>query len=134
MYAPSISKLVAELEVSPSNRVTKASDQYVEPLRVTKAVVSPSGEWMATIDQREGDESFRPEVYMKLWQWDAQTNMWSLHTRIDRPHGSESVTTVLFSPHKAGNNDIQLATVGRSKFIKTWRIQRRRDENGKFEF
>ena len=49
-------KLVAELEVSPSNRVSRRDEKALQPSVVERVVVSPSGEWMATVDVREGDD------------------------------------------------------------------------------
>ncbi|KAI9512508.1 WD40 repeat-like protein [Russula earlei] len=65
-YSPSSSKLISELEVSPSNRVSRRDEKMLEPSRVERAVVSPSGIWLATIDSREGGEYFRGEVHMKF--------------------------------------------------------------------
>lgn len=118
IYSPSSSKLISELEVSPSNRVSRRDDKPLEPSRVDRAVVSPSGDWMATVDLRDGDESFRGELYLKLWSWDPRSGQWTLNTRIDRPHGLERVTHVVFSPKSQF-----LVTTGADGNIKTWRLR-----------
>ncbi|KAI0278152.1 WD40-repeat-containing domain protein [Russula aff. rugulosa BPL654] len=121
-YSPSSSKLFSELEVSPSNRVSRKDEKMLEPSRVERAVVSSSGEWLATIDSREGDESFHGEVHLKVWRWESSTGLWTLNTRIDRPHGLARVTSIVFSPDDNSGNPL-LATSGEDGSVKTWRIR-----------
>ncbi|KAG1864735.1 WD40-repeat-containing domain protein [Suillus subalutaceus] len=119
-YSPSSSMLVAELEVSPSNRVSRQEEKMLEPSRVERVVISPSGEWMATIDRREGND---------IWWWDKKSAFWILNTRVDRPHGLNKVTSISFSP----SDDIQLVTTGEDRNVKTWRIRSTKDKKGNVE-
>ncbi|KAF8506780.1 WD40 repeat-like protein [Russula emetica] len=121
-YSPSSSKLFSELEVSPSNRVSRKDEKMLEPSRVERAVVSSSGEWLATIDSREGDGSFHGEVHLKVWRWENSTALWTLNTRIDRPHGLARVTSIVFSPDDCSGNPL-LATSGEDGSVKSWRIR-----------
>lgn len=122
-YSPSTSKLISELEVSPSNRVSRRDEKALEPSRVESAAISDSGEWMVTIDSREATESFRGEVYMKVWRWNVNAPFWVLNTRIDYPHGSKRVSTVSFQPKAQGRDTSLLVTAGEDGNIKTWRIR-----------
>ncbi|RPD82358.1 WD40 repeat-like protein [Lentinus tigrinus ALCF2SS1-7] len=122
-FSPSSSKLVSELEVSPSNRVSKRDDKPLQPARVERTVLSDSGDWMATVDTREGDDAFKPEVYLKIWQWDRKSGFWILNTRIDRPHGSKRVSGIAFRPGMRSTDDLLLATVGEDGNIKSWRVR-----------
>ncbi|KAI0830514.1 WD40 repeat-like protein [Trametes gibbosa] len=122
-FSPSTSKLLSELEVSPSNRISRRDEKPLQPSRVERAVLSDSGDWMATIDSREADDSFRAEVYMKIWQWDRKAGFWILNTRIDRPHGLTKVSGVAFRPRARTQDDLLLATTGDDGHIKTWRIR-----------
>ena len=128
-YLPSTSTLISELEVSPSNRVSRRDETPVEPSRVERVATSSSGEWMATIDSREGDEVFRGEVYLKIWQWNRNTGFWILNTRIDRPHGLKRVTSVAFSPEIRDRLALRLVTTGDDFNVKVWRLQTRTDKN-----
>ncbi|KAH9065814.1 WD40 repeat-like protein [Lactarius vividus] len=121
-YSPSSSKLISELEVSPSNRVSRRDEKMLEPSRVEQAVVSSSGEWLATIDSREGDEFFRGEVYLKVWRWENSVGLWALNTRIDRPHGLAEVTSIAFSPNDTFGGTF-LVTSGKDGHLKSWRIR-----------
>lgn len=125
-------KLVAELEVSPSNRVSRRDEAPLEPARVEQAVISESGEWLATIDTRRGDATFRAESYLKLWWWDSSSTTWTLNTRIDRPHGLKQIRAVAFSP-VSESFPLQLATTGSDGKVRTWRIRTTKDKIGKPE-
>ncbi|KAI0045205.1 WD40 repeat-like protein [Auriscalpium vulgare] len=126
-YSPSASKLIAELEVSPSNRVSRKDEEALEPSRVERAVISSSGDWMATVDVREGDASFHGEVYLKIWQWDKSSGFWILNTRVDRPHGLRRVTGVTFSPSNHDPNATLLVTTGEDGNLKSWRARTVKD-------
>ncbi|TRM66075.1 quinon protein alcohol dehydrogenase-like superfamily [Schizophyllum amplum] len=119
VYSPSASQLVSELEVSPSNRVSRRDDVPLEPARVERAEISPSGDWMATIDNRAGDDTFRGE-----------SSSWTLNTRIDRPHGQHGVTDLRFSPVPSSTQSLQLVTTGDDGFIKLWRISTVKSKDG----
>ena len=94
----------------------------LEPSRVERAVVSSSGEWLATIDSREGDESFHREVHLKVWRSESSTGLWILNTRIDRPHGLARVTSIGFSPDGCSGNPL-FATSGEDGSVKSWRMR-----------
>jgi NET1-associated nuclear protein 1 (U3 small nucleolar RNA-associated protein 17) len=94
----------------------------LEPSRVEQAVVSSSGEWLATVDSREGDEFFRGEVYLKVWRWESSVGLWTLNTRIDRPHGMARVTSITFSPNDIFGGTF-LVTSGEDGYLKSWRVR-----------
>jgi len=129
-YSPSSSKLISELEVSPSNRVSRRDEKPLEPSRVDRAVISPSGEWMATIDAREGDDTFRGEIHLKIWLW--KSGCWILNTRIDRPHALKKITAAVFNPGTR-KSQLSLVTTGQDGNIKIWRIQNVKEKNGVLE-
>ncbi|KAI0785054.1 WD40-repeat-containing domain protein [Abortiporus biennis] len=133
IFAPSSSQLLSELEVSPSNRVSRREEKPLEPSRVDRAVISESGEWMVTIDSREDDEISQTEIYMKIWFWDRKTASWILNTRIDRPHGLRKVTSVAFRPGQHSKNDGQITTTGEDGVIKVWRIRSTKSKTGESE-
>ncbi|CCM03120.1 uncharacterized protein FIBRA_05241 [Fibroporia radiculosa] len=131
-FLPASSKLVAELEVSPSNRIARRDEKPLEPSRVEHAVISYSGEWMVTIDYRDADGTFHGEVFMKFWWWDHKSQFWILNTRVDRPHGLKKVVGVAFRPKAAAPEDL-LVTVGQDGNIKTWGIRLVKRQSGEIE-
>ncbi|KIJ26465.1 hypothetical protein M422DRAFT_272448 [Sphaerobolus stellatus SS14] len=70
---------------------TLASTKSLNPSRVEKAVISPEGLWLATIDSRGPDCDFEREAYFKTCQWDVPSSTWNLNNRIDRPRGIHKV-------------------------------------------
>ncbi|KAF7971392.1 hypothetical protein HWV62_21226 [Athelia sp. TMB] len=130
IYSPSTSTLVSELEISPSNKVSRRDEQPIEPSHVEMAVISASGEWMATVDLREGDDAFRGEIYLKFWRWDSKIGNWALNTRIDRPHGSEHITCAAFNPELKNRQGLLLVTTGNDRSVKLWRVRTFSDKSG----
>ena len=120
VYSPSTSSLLLELEVSASNRVSRRDQELIEPARVDSVAVSDCGEWMATIDEQASDANFNTEVYLKIWRWAAGT--WTLNSRIDRPHGSHSLSSMFFSPNLPNRSNLRLTTTGLDGTVKTWGI------------
>ncbi|KAF8922017.1 WD40-repeat-containing domain protein [Mucidula mucida] len=128
MFSIPSSQVISELEVSPSNRVSRRDEKPLEPSRVELTVVSSSGDWMATVDRREGDGTLHGEVYVKIWSWDRQVGSWILNTRIDRPHGSQKVLDIAFSPvPPSSSSSLLLATTGADNNIKIWRLKKSKD-------
>lgn len=84
---------------------------------------------MATIDTREGEEDAHGESYLKIWSWDRKSGLWTLNTRVDRPHGLERVTGVAFSPDSKGH-PVYLVTIGADYHVKTWRIRTAKNKTG----
>ncbi|KAG7452299.1 WD40 repeat-like protein [Guyanagaster necrorhizus] len=128
IYSPTSSKFISELEVSPSNRVARKDEKALEPAKIELVVITSSGEWMATIDRREGDANSHGENYLKFWWWDRKAGFWILNTRIDRPHGLSKVTDIAFSPSQESAS-LLLVTTGEDNNIKTWSIRTSRDES-----
>ena len=133
LYSPMTSKLLSELEVSPSNRISRRDEKALEPCRVEVSAVSDSGDWMATLDTREGEDSFRGEVYLKMWSWDRKASQWVLNTRIDRPHGLSKVTTISFRPRSRDDASLLLATAGEDGVIKMWGVRSSTTKTGETE-
>jgi NET1-associated nuclear protein 1 (U3 small nucleolar RNA-associated protein 17) len=94
----------------------------LEPSRVEFAVVSSTGEWLATVDSRDGDEFFRGDVHLKIWRWENPAGLWTLNTRIDKPHGPAAVTSIVFSPGEDSGSTV-LVTSGEDGNVKSWRIR-----------
>lgn len=132
VFSPSASKLLLELEVTPSNRVSRRDEAPLEPSRVEHAIINATGEWMVTVDRRDADENFHGDIHMKMWSWDPRSGSWTLNTRIDRPHGLRRVTGAAFRPVKSADN-LLLVTTGEDGNVKTWRIQSIKQKSGETE-
>ncbi|KIM33744.1 hypothetical protein M408DRAFT_18764 [Serendipita vermifera MAFF 305830] len=119
-YSPLTASLNGELEVSPSNRISRPFQKRLNPLRVDLIAVSDDGKWLATVDMRDGsNEGMGLEVFLKIWMWDTTEKTWDLNTRIDRPHGNNKVHSLAFSPTRDGTEPL-LASGGGDANVKTW--------------
>ncbi|KAJ1024860.1 hypothetical protein NDA16_002898 [Ustilago loliicola] len=130
-----------ELEVAPSNRVSRVEDDQIEPTRVERVVFSPfissktaeQGEWMVTFDSRnlsdvEGEVEVVAESSLKFWRWNPVHRRYTLNTRIDRPHQGKRPTSMTFSPSTA-----LLVTTATDGKVRTWHLASRKLKSGKME-
>lgn len=129
-------RLVSELEVAPSNRVSRPDELPLEPHRIESVAFSsrPSrggsgpAEWMATVDSRASSGSLSGEVSLKFWRWNAAEGRYSLNTRVDKPHeAGGGISSMSFSAVQSGNDEdgagILFATTGRDdRKVKTWQL------------
>ncbi|KZO95924.1 WD40 repeat-like protein [Calocera viscosa TUFC12733] len=145
IYSHPNRSLITELEVHPSNRVSKPNPD-ASPLptaRVERVAISPQGNWMATIDVRRGGEELdldvdRAVTRLKVWRWNGQRKEWELNTRVERPHGTGEVTSLAWMPEPplgSGKAELGclLATTGKDGNVKTWRARVGRGEEGEEE-
>jgi NET1-associated nuclear protein 1 (U3 small nucleolar RNA-associated protein 17) len=140
-FQPSTSTLLFDLEVIPSNRVTRA-DKELNPIRVGSVVFSPAtahseaGQWMATYETRDPEEDQGAGLVrtIKLWFWHAK-NGYVLNTQLDRVHGVSDVTSMSFAPSdllKVGTGGADsrrgsgwlFLTTGSDGVAKVWTVKR----------
>ena len=127
VYSLSSSKLHSELEVSPSNRVSRPHEKPLTSPQVDLVSVSSNGEWMATLDARDDPyDGFGMEVSLKIWRWGSTGGRWELNTRIERPHGLHHVRSIEFSPSGEG----LLVSTGEDGNIKTWVERKVKEKKG----
>ncbi len=125
--------MVQEIEISPSNRVSRRDAKHIEPTRVEGATISCSGQWLATIDVRAGlTEGFGLELYLKIWEWVGGSQSWILNTKILRPHGENRVLCMDFNPRNS-EEECLLVTTGSDLQIKMWKRKQisPRNDSGK---
>lgn len=140
-YDPIKDANTMELEVAPSNRVSRVEDEQIEPTRVERVVFSPfvssktaeQGEWMVTFDSRnlsdaEGDVEVVSESSLKFWRWNPVNRRYTLNTRIDRPHNGKRLTSITFSPSSA-----LLVTTATDGKVRSWHMASRKLKSGKLE-
>lgn len=104
--------------------------------------ISHDGQWLATAEEwspplsdvdflstsSDGEEqrALRREVYLKIWQWDAEKSLWVLETRIDNPHqmaeGSQPGRVLGLVTDPAENG---FATIGEDSCVRIWKPKTR---------
>lgn len=105
--------------------------------------IGHDGQWLATAEQwyppyqdvehlaadkpaNDEERLFRREVYLKIWRWDEERNLWALETRIDSPHQLNEdaqpgrVLSLVADPVESG-----FATVGEDSCVRIWKPKTR---------
>lgn len=109
---------VMDLEVVPMNRVVRAGEKEIIHAHVAHVAFLKSGEWMATVDMRD-DKVTTPELFLKFWRWDPDTQAYKLHTRVDYPH-SKPITSLTFNP--VSRQGPMAITTSEDKTFKVWNL------------
>lgn len=130
---PLESRVLFDLEVAPSNRVSKRDDKELEPIAVEQvafsAAVDGKSEWMATVEGREADQ-FEGGGFvktLKFWRWNG--DRYVINTQYPRPHGADNITALAFGP--SGTEPFAL-TASSNGTVKIWQVrQAKRSEQGK---
>ncbi|PWN42516.1 WD40 repeat-like protein [Ceraceosorus guamensis] len=139
-YDPINDRHLAEIEITPSNRVSRPDDAPLEPTRVLKVTFSHGAhsdrtpaDWMATYEARLLDE-LETERCLKVWKWDHPTGRYGLNTRIADPHAA-GLTALSFSPAsprraRGTKPEPILCTAAKDGQMKTWRPTARKAKGG----
>lgn len=109
---------VMDLEVVPMNRVVRAGEKEIIHAHVAHVAFLKSGEWMATVDMRD-DKVTTPELFLKFWRWDPDTQAYKLHTRVDYPH-TKPITSLTFNP--VSRQGPMAITTSEDKTFKVWNL------------
>lgn len=135
---PLASSVLFDLEVAPSNRVSKRDDKELSPIAVEHVAFSPPrdgrSEWMATVEgrKRDDDEGGGFVQTLKFWRWNGERYI--VNTQYPRPHGSESIASLSFSALGADQEPLAL-TASLSGTVKIWHPrQTKKSDNGECPF
>lgn len=109
---------VMDLEVVPMNRIVRAGEKEIIHAHVAHVAFLKSGEWMATVDMRD-DKVTTPELFLKFWRWDPDTQAYKLHTRVDYPH-TKPITSLTFNP--VSRQGPMAITTSEDKTFKVWNL------------
>ncbi|BEJ16091.1 hypothetical protein CspHIS471_0506960 [Cutaneotrichosporon sp. HIS471] len=130
---PLESRVLFDLEVAPSNRVSRRDEKQLEPVAVEmvafSAVLDGRSEWMATVEGRPADETEGGGLVktLKFWRWNG--DRYVISTQYPRPHGTEDLTALAFGA--TGSEPFAITTaVGGT--VKLWHVrQAKKSEQGK---
>uniref|UniRef100_A0A8C3PQT1 WD repeat domain 75 n=1 Tax=Calidris pygmaea TaxID=425635 RepID=A0A8C3PQT1_9CHAR len=95
---------------------------------LVKVAFSAQGKWLATVEERE--EVTDPELQLKLWFYDEETQSFKLNTRINMPH-EDHITDMCFRDMDELEDDsLILVTTGRDCVFKVWVMVEDTDPEG----
>ncbi|GAB7357077.1 hypothetical protein MBLNU459_g7891t1 [Dothideomycetes sp. NU459] len=110
---------------------------------VTHLRISDDGQWLATAEEwsppvldvaylaanrkaTDDERLERREVYLKIWRWNADKNVWALESRIDSPHQN---TVDLYQGRILGleydPTELGFATIGEDSCVRIWKPKTR---------
>ncbi|KAI7871378.1 WD40-repeat-containing domain protein [Mucor mucedo] len=118
-YDANADKHVMDLEVVPMNRISRTStEKEIIHAHVAHVAFLKTGEWMATVDMRD-DKVTTPELFLKFWRWNPDTQAYTLHTRVDYPH-AKPITSLIFNP--VSTMGPMAITTSEDKTFKVWHL------------
>jgi NET1-associated nuclear protein 1 (U3 small nucleolar RNA-associated protein 17) len=118
-YNPYLDSHVLDLEIVPMTRISRADENELVHSLVRHVAFMDDGSWMATVDSRD-DKITTPELYLKFWAWDPNSQSYILKTRVDYPH-SAAITSLSF--RRGTNDDLPMAiTTSEDKKFKIWHL------------
>ncbi|KAI8074211.1 uncharacterized protein B0P05DRAFT_473135 [Gilbertella persicaria] len=109
---------VMDLEVVPMNRIVRSGEKEIIHAHVAHVAFLRTGEWMATVDMRD-DKITTPELFLKFWRWDPDTQAYKLHTRVDYPH-TKPIRSLVFNP--VSRQGPMAITTSDDKTFKVWNL------------
>uniref|UniRef100_A0A8C6K4P0 WD repeat-containing protein 75 second beta-propeller domain-containing protein n=1 Tax=Melopsittacus undulatus TaxID=13146 RepID=A0A8C6K4P0_MELUD len=97
---------------------------------LVKVAFSARGKWLATVEERE--EAADPELQLKLWFYDEETQSFKLNTRVNTPHENH-ITDMCFRDMDELEDDSPiLVTTGRDRVFKVWVMVEDTDPEGNY--
>lgn len=129
----------------------------IEEPHVLHMQVSHDGRWLATVDEwlpprrdvallafdKDGEaeeQSYRREIYLRIWFWNELTSTWELTFKIHDPHVSNATSdhdANLVLDLRSDPSSVSFATLGNDYTVKIWKPSARqrhgrevRDKNG----
>ena len=136
---PTSSTVLFDLEVNPTNRVSRRDDKELEPVAVEHVAFNDAthgpNRWMATVEGRKGDEvdggGFVKDL--KIWRW--THDRYGISTQLPRPHAAADVTKVIFSPTTPSTTQPYLLTTSIDGVAKLWHVREaKRTDQGECDF
>ncbi|KAJ7395583.1 hypothetical protein BTVI_153330 [Pitangus sulphuratus] len=96
---------------------------------LVKVAFSARGTWLATVEERE--EVTDPELELKLWFYEEETQSFKLNTRINTPHDNHITDMCFRDMGELEDDSLILVTTGRDCVFKVWVMVEDTDPEGK---
>uniref|UniRef100_A0A8C5SWN7 WD repeat domain 75 n=1 Tax=Laticauda laticaudata TaxID=8630 RepID=A0A8C5SWN7_LATLA len=117
-YSLQNDKLLYNLDVVQQEYIHQSGLDQIE---LVKAVFDSKGNWMATVEQRQGNDC-ELQMQLKLWAYNEQTQSFTLNTRINTPH-EDCITAMCFrGTENSENVSPTLVTTSSDGHFKVWML------------
>ncbi|XP_033232110.1 WD repeat-containing protein 75 [Belonocnema kinseyi] len=113
--------LLYNVNITSQNLISQERNAVIVNTEVTKIALNYDGTWMATVEEREDEVSFK-EVRLKFWNFDTKNQIFVLNTSIEFPH-ENGINALKFQPNTSltGYNHFAV-TSGKDKKFKLWNL------------
>ncbi|XP_075790283.1 WD repeat-containing protein 75 [Pelodiscus sinensis] len=118
-YCLKTDKQLYNLDIVQQEYIHQVGLNQVE---LVKAAFSTRGSWLATVEQREEKET-ELELQMKLWNYDEQTQSFTLNTRINMPHEGHVTALCFRDTDELEDRTPTLVTAGKDGRFKVWVLE-----------
>uniref|UniRef100_A0A8C5X7Y9 WD repeat domain 75 n=1 Tax=Malurus cyaneus samueli TaxID=2593467 RepID=A0A8C5X7Y9_9PASS len=95
---------------------------------LVKVAFSARGTWLATVE--ESEEVTDPELQLKLWFYNEETQSFKLNTRINSPHDNHITDMCFRDMNELEEDSLILVTTGRDCVFKVWVMVEDTDPEG----
>lgn len=106
------------MDIVIQNRLSDETEQILYDIRVTAADINI--DWLAT-GEEFNDFEHTPELRLKFWEYQKDTQNYALNTNFELPHTS-GFRTIKFS-NSHSTDDLLCATVGLDNILKIWALE-----------
>uniref|UniRef100_A0A8C2XTB9 WD repeat domain 75 n=1 Tax=Cyclopterus lumpus TaxID=8103 RepID=A0A8C2XTB9_CYCLU len=117
-YSLQRDKLLYNLDIVQQEYIHELGLQQFE---VVKVAFDAPGNWMATVEERK-PKAAEPEINLKLWAFDEQTQSFVLNTTVSAPHEAQ-ITSMCFSQAADGQTSM-LVSASEDGHFKAWQLPR----------
>ncbi|KAI9554716.1 hypothetical protein GHT06_019992 [Daphnia sinensis] len=121
LYDPQKNSLIFNMDVANRNVLTDERNLVIGNAEVLRVAVSPTGEWLATLEVWSNMSAGYHDMNLKFWRYDAVQANYELNTDVTMPH-QDRVTALSFQPGLLGTEMPCLVTIGRDLKFKIWRL------------
>ncbi|XP_063286207.1 WD repeat-containing protein 75 isoform X1 [Pelobates fuscus] len=116
-YSLQNDKQLYNLDIVQHEFVQQAGLQYFD---LVKAVFSTRGDWLATVEELQGQDIDGLEMQLKLWEFEDKSQSFVLNTTINMPH-EDQVTCLCFQDSEIDSPI--LVTTGKDGLFKVWMLR-----------
>ncbi len=109
------------MDIANRNVLTDERNTVIGNAEVLRVAVSPTGEWLATLEVWSNMSAGYHDMNLKFWRYDAVQANYELNTDVTMPH-HDRVTSLAFQPGLLGTEWPCLVSIGRDLKFKIWRL------------
>ncbi|EFX78840.1 hypothetical protein DAPPUDRAFT_305112 [Daphnia pulex] len=121
LFDPLRDSMIFNMDIANRNVLTDERNTVIGNAEVFRVAVSPTGEWLATLEVWSNMSVGYHDMNLKFWRYDAVQANYELNTDVTMPH-HDRITSLAFQPGLLGTEYPCLVSIGRDLKFKIWRL------------